>query len=98
MSESTIPATADRFDAHPEAASCALQFRSFGLRRRFAGRIRTVKSYQDNVLLKELPGTPPQGDGLVDAGVNCGGVDFVPGHWLCSDEEGILVAPTPLAP
>ena len=163
MSESTLPATADLFDAHPDAASCALQFRSFGLRRRFAGRIHTVKSYQDNTLLKELLGKPSpgevlvvdgggslqtaligdiiavrgmksgwagaivhggirdsvaidaldfgikalgtnprkstkNGDGLVDVVVNFGGVDFVPGHWLYSDEDGILVSPTPLAP
>ncbi len=25
-----------------------------------------------------------------------GGVTFVPGHWLYSDEDGILVSPTPL--
>ena len=163
MTASTFPVTADLFDAHPEAASCALQFRSFGLRRRFAGRIRTVKSYQDNTLLKELLGKPSpgevlvvdgggslqtaligdiiavrgmksgwagaivhggirdsvaidaldfgikalgtnprkstkNGDGLVDVVVNFGGVDFVPGHWLYSDEDGILVSPTPLAP
>jgi regulator of ribonuclease activity A len=162
MSESKFPATADLFDAHPDAASCALPFRSFGLRRRFAGRIRTVKSYQDNVLLKELLGKPSlgdvlvvdgggslqcaligdmiavlgmnsgwagvivhgairdsvaidaldfsikalgtnprkstkNGDGLVDVTVNFGGVDFVSGHWLYSDEDGILVSPTPIS-
>ena len=59
------PATADLFDAHPDAPSCALQFRSFGKRRRFAGRIRTVKSYQDNVLLKELLSKPSDGEVLV---------------------------------
>ncbi len=37
------------------------------------------------------------GDGLVDVPVNFGGVNFVPGHWLYSDEDGILVSPTPLA-
>jgi regulator of ribonuclease activity A len=36
------------------------------------------------------------GDGLVDVPVNFGGVNFVPGHWLYSDEDGILVSPTPL--
>ena len=163
MTASTIPTTADLFDAHPDAASCALPFRTFGLRRRFAGRIRTVKSYQDNVLLKELLSKPSQGevlvidgggslqcaligdmiamlgmssgwagaivhgairdsvaidtldfgikalatnprksakngDGMVDVPVNFGGVTFVPGHWLYSDEDGILVSPTPLSP
>lgn len=155
-------ATADLFDAHPEALSCDTPFRSFGRRRRFAGRIRTVKSYQDNVRLKELLGTrsdgevlvvdgggslhcaligdviatlgmnsgwagaivygairdsvaidgldfgikalstnprksAKRGDGEVDVPVSFGGVTFVPGHWLYSDEDGILVSPTPLA-
>jgi regulator of ribonuclease activity A len=150
-------ATADLHDAHPDAPSCALQFRSFGLRRRFAGRIRTVRSYQDNVLLKQMLGTPAQGDvlvidgggslqcaligdviatlgmksgwagaivhgairdsaaidaldfgikalgtnprkstkngdGLADVPVSFGGATFVPGHWLYSDEDGILVS------
>ena len=65
MNHTTLPATADLIDAHPDTPSCALPFRSFGQRRRFAGRIRTVKSYQDNVLLKELLGKPSQGDVLV---------------------------------
>ena len=161
MSTTNFPATADLFDAHPDAASCAMQFTSFGQRRRFAGPVRTVKSYQDNVLLKKLLSTPStgevlvidgggslqcaligdmiallgmkngwagvivhgairdsvaidaldfgikalgtnprkstkNGDGLVDVPVNFGGVTFVPGHWLYSDEDGILVSPTPL--
>ena len=156
-------ATADLFDAHPDAASCAMQFSSFGKRRRFCGRIRTVQSYHDNVRLKELLsrasegevlvvdgggslaraligdviatlgmnsgwagaivngairdsvaidgldfgikalGTNPaksakNGDGIVDWPVAFGGVTFVPGHWLYSDEDGILVSPTPLLP
>jgi regulator of ribonuclease activity A len=154
--------TADLFDAHPDATSCTTQFRSFGRRRRFCGRIRTVKSYQDNVRLKELLSQPSAGDvlvvdgggslqaaligdviatlgmssgwagaivhgairdsvaidgldfgikalgtnprksakhgsGEVDVPVSFGGVTFVPGHWLYSDEDGILVSPTPLA-
>ena len=132
-------------------------------RRRFAGRIRTVKSYQDNVLLKELLGKPSHGEVLVvdgggslqcaligdmiamlgmnsgwagvivhgairdsvaidalDFGIKALGDQsaqehqerrrprgravpsaastFVPGHWLYSDEDGILVSPTPLTP
>jgi regulator of ribonuclease activity A len=163
MNQASFPATADLFDAHPDAASCTLPLRSFGLRRRFAGRIRTVKSYQDNVLLKALLSTPSpgevlvvdgggslqcaligdmiamlgmnsgwagvivngairdsvaidamefgikalgtnprkstkNGDGLVDVPVSFGGVNFVPGHWLYSDEDGILVSPSPLIP
>ena len=154
-------ATADLHDAHPDAPSCALQMRSFGLRRRFTGRIRTIKSYQDNVLLKEALSTPSHGDvlvidgggslqcaligdviatlgmksgwagaivhgairdsvaidgldfgikalgtnprkstkngdGLVDVPVSFGGVTFIPGYWLYSDEDGILVSETAL--
>ena len=32
------------------------------------------------------------GDGLVDIPVSFGGVTFIPGYWLYSDEDGILVA------
>ena len=163
MNQVLPPATADLFDAHPDAASCAMPFRSFGQRRRFAGRIRTVKSYQDNVLLKELLSKPSQGevlvvdgggslqcaligdviatlgmksgwagvivhgvirdsvainaldfgikalatnprksakngDGMVDVPVHFGDVTFIAGHWLYSDEDGILVSPSPLIP
>ena len=161
MTQPATPATADLFDAHPDAASCETPFMSFGKRRRFAGRIRTVKSYQDNTLLKDMLGKPSDGevlvidgggsrqraligdviatlgmnsgwagaivygairdsvaidrldfgikalatnpaksakngDGLVDVPVSFGGVTFVPGYWLYSDEDGILVSPTPL--
>jgi regulator of ribonuclease activity A len=154
-------ATADLYDANPDALSCATAFRSFGLRRRFFGPIRTVRSYQDNVLLKRLLSgradgavlvvdgggslecaligdviatlgmesgwagaivhgairdsvaidkldfgikalsTNPRksakhGDGEIDVPVSFGGVTFTPGHWLYSDEDGILVSPTPL--
>ena len=43
MTQPATPATADLFDAHPDAASCEPPFMSFGKRRRVAGRIRTVK-------------------------------------------------------
>jgi regulator of ribonuclease activity A len=154
-------ATADLYDAYPHAASCDTPFRSFGQRRSFAGKIRTVRSFHDNVLLKDLlsrpsPGevlvvdgggslhcaligdmiaalgmksgwagvivhgairdsvaidamdfgikalaTNPRkstknGDGLVDVAVQFGNVTFVPGYWLYSDEDGILVSPTEL--
>jgi regulator of ribonuclease activity A len=34
---------------------------------------------------------------MVDVPVGFGGVTFAPGHWLYSDEDGILVSPSPLA-
>jgi regulator of ribonuclease activity A len=156
-------ATADLFDAHPDIASCDAPFRSFGKRRRFAGRIRTVKCYEDNVLLKGMLSlasagevlvvdgggslhtaligdmiaalgmhngwagvivygairdsvaidamdfgikalaTNPRksaknGEGVANMPVSFGNVTFVPGHWLCSDEDGIVVAPQELTP
>jgi regulator of ribonuclease activity A len=57
--------TADLFDAHPHAASCDLQFSSYGRRTAFAGRIRTVLCYHDNVLLKDLLSTTSDGCVLV---------------------------------
>jgi regulator of ribonuclease activity A len=36
------------------------------------------------------------GDGKVDVPVSFGGVEFVPGHWLYTDEDGIVVSPTAL--
>ena len=35
--------TADLIDAAPNTPSCDTQFRSFGRRARFSGRIRTVR-------------------------------------------------------
>jgi len=29
--------------------------------------------------------------------VSFGGVTFIAGHWLYSDEDGLLVSPTPLS-
>jgi regulator of ribonuclease activity A len=36
--------------------------------------------------------------GRRDIGVQFGGIDFTPGHWLYADEDGVLIAPTQLAP
>lgn len=154
-------ATTDLSDAYPDADVCLLPFRTFGQRKRFAGRIRTVQSYHDNVILKQRLSEPGDGDvlvvdgggslayaligdiiaalgmnsgwsgvivhgairdsvaidgldfgikalgtcprrsakngtGLVDVPVSFGGVSFTPGHWVYSDEDGILVAATNL--
>lgn len=37
------------------------------------------------------------GTGEVGVPLSFGGVTFVPGHWLCSDEDGILLSATPLS-
>ena len=38
-----------------------------------------------------------EGAGETDAVLSFGGVDFVPGHYLYSDADGILVATAPFA-
>jgi regulator of ribonuclease activity A len=62
--------TADLFDEHRERAeTCALQLRSFGGVRAFAGRIATVRCLEDNVLLKAELSKAGEGRVLVvDAG------------------------------
>lgn len=59
-------ATADLVDEHGEALRvCDLQFRSFGGRARFAGRVRTVRCFEDNDLVRTLLRTPGDGHVLV---------------------------------
>ncbi len=159
---SVAPATADLVDAHSDIVhSCEAQFRQFGGRRRFFGSIRTVKTLEDNAIIKQTVSTPGNGSVLVidggaslrsalvgdliaglgrkngwsglviwgavrdsvalaeldlgikalgsnpwrsskngtgqlDVPVSFGGVEFRPGDWLYSDEDGILVSPRQL--
>jgi regulator of ribonuclease activity A len=56
--------TSDLVDAHGDALQiCQVQFRQFGGRSRFHGPIRTLKTFEDNALLKETLSGP--GDGAV---------------------------------
>lgn len=56
--------TADVYDRFGAALqSCETQFRNFGGRTVFGGRIRTIRCFRDNGMLKELVKT--QGDGSV---------------------------------
>ena len=155
-------ATADLFDAAGDrCASCEMQFRQFGGRRAFAGKIHTIRCRADNALVRRaletgasggvlvvdgggFPGAALLGDQLaalgikngwagvvihgvvrdsvalaamdfgvkalgtnpkksaklgtgdIDVVVEFGGVKFTPGHWLYSDDDGILVAAEPL--
>jgi regulator of ribonuclease activity A len=150
--------TADLVDAHSDVVkSCEIQFRQYGGRKRFHGLIRTVKSLEDNALIKQTLSTAgngavlvidgsaslrsalvgdviaalgqkngwaglviwgavrdtlalggvdigikalgsnpwrssKKGTGQVDLPVAFGGVEFRPGDWLYSDEDGILVS------
>jgi regulator of ribonuclease activity A len=56
--------TADLVDVHEATVrSCEVQFRNFGARSRFHGPIRTLKTFEDNALVKQLFSGP--GDGAV---------------------------------
>jgi regulator of ribonuclease activity A len=150
--------TADLVDAHSDIVrSCEVQFRQYGKRLRFHGPVRTVKSLEDNALIKQTLSTAGEGavlvidgsaslrsamvgdviaglgekngwaglviwgavrdtvalggldmgikalgsnpwrsgkkgTGQVDVPVTFGDVEFRPGNWLYSDEDGILVS------
>ena len=155
---SSFTSTADLCDQFGESCfSCSQQFRNFGKRLLFAGKIRTVQCREDNVILKRMLETHSDGDVLVvdgggslntaligdavaslgarhgwsgvvingavrdsaalreiefgvkaigtnprkskkdgngasDLPVSFAGLDFVPGHWIYCDEDGILVS------
>lgn len=58
--------TSDLLDARGhELDSCEIQFRQFGGRRAFSGRVRTVRCREDNVLLRNLLASPGDGQVLV---------------------------------
>jgi regulator of ribonuclease activity A len=59
-----VPATADIYDEYGDnLQSCDTQFRQYGGTRSFGGTIVTIKSFEDNVLVKEAVQEP--GDGRV---------------------------------
>lgn len=58
-------ATADLIDIAPDTPSCETQFYRFGRRQAFHGRIRTVKCFRDNAIIKTLMNTPSEGEVLV---------------------------------
>ncbi|GII53035.1 putative 4-hydroxy-4-methyl-2-oxoglutarate aldolase [Planotetraspora thailandica] len=154
--------TSDLFDAHPGAlSSCVTQFRSYGSRARFLGRIATVRCLEDNAQVKRVLATEgtgrvlvvdgggslrsalvgdlvaasavrngwsgvivngavrdtaalagldlgvkalgsnprrsaKEGRGEVEIPVTFGEVTFVPGDWLYSDEDGVVVGALPV--
>lgn len=57
--------TCDLFDADETLQSLSLQLANFGARSRFSGRIRTVRCYRDNGLVKSLLNAPGAGFVLV---------------------------------
>ncbi|MGB3332509.1 ribonuclease E activity regulator RraA [Mycobacterium sp. SMC-14] len=61
--------TADLVDEiGPDVRSCDVQFRQLGGRTEFAGRISTVRCFQDNALLKSVLSEPGNGGVLVIEG------------------------------
>ncbi|MBX6386722.1 MAG: ribonuclease E activity regulator RraA [Microbispora sp.] len=59
-------ATADLYDVYGDALrSCVTQFRSYGSRTRFSGRISTIRCFEDNALVKQVLATPGEGRVLV---------------------------------
>lgn len=88
--------TADLVDTHGDRlGSCELPFRQFGGRRRFAGEIRTVKCYEDNVLLRRVLEGPGEGRVLVIDGAGslaCALVgDLIAGLAQASGWSGLVV-------
>lgn len=67
------------------------------------GGVRDVEALAGLRLgVKALAATPmkteKRGQGEVGVAVNFAGVDFVPGHWLYADANGVIVSATELAP
>lgn len=52
-------------DIGPDVRSCDVQFRQFGGRTQFAGRVTTVRCFEDNALLKSVLSEPGAGRVLV---------------------------------
>lgn len=88
--------TADLMDERAdELDSCELQLRQYGARRGFAGRVRTVRCHEDNVLLRRLLEEPGTGQVLV---VDGGGSlrtallgDMIAGLAVGHGWEGIVI-------
>ena len=57
--------TSDVLDELEDAHVCQLQFTLFGRRRAIEGRIRTVRCFEDNALLKAMLSAPSSGDVMV---------------------------------
>lgn len=154
--------TADLIDRHGDALLvCETQFRHFGGRTVFHGPARTIRTREDNALIRQLVAQPGHGAvlvvdgggslrtalmgdvlaglaqtngwsgviingavrdsgalagvdlgikalgtnprksaknllGEVDVPVSFGGATFAPGHWVYSDEDGIVISAGPI--
>jgi regulator of ribonuclease activity A len=90
----------------PRAALLGDQLAALGVKNGWAGVV-IHGVVRDSVALAQMDfgvkalGTNPRrgekrGTGETDVAVEFGGVKFTPGHWLYSDDDGILVAEQPL--
>ena len=88
--------TADLVDAHADKVrSCTAQFQQFGARTRFYGQVRTVKTVEDNALIKQTLSTPGAGAVLVVDGyasLRCALIgDIIAGLALQNGWAGLVI-------
>lgn len=89
-------ATADLADEiGPDIRSCDTQFIQFGGRQVFAGRIVTIRCFQDNLLVKQMLGEPGAGRVLVvDGGASVHTAlvgDIIAGRGVDNGWAGVVV-------
>ncbi|MFE3257758.1 ribonuclease E activity regulator RraA [Nocardia sp. NPDC059091] len=89
-------ATADLADEiGPEIRSCDTQFIQFGGHEAFAGRIVTIRTFQDNLLVKQTLGEPGAGRVLVvDGGASVHTAlvgDIIAGRGVDNGWAGVVV-------
>jgi regulator of ribonuclease activity A len=86
--------TADLCDAREDVQACALAFRSFGLRHRFAGPVRTVRAHGDIMVIREVLSEPGLGHVLVidaDGSARAFFGDFMAGLAVSNQWAGVVV-------
>jgi len=88
--------TADLVDEHASSLRCCdVQFRQFGGVARFAGPVRTIKSFEDNTLIKQALSGPGEGAVLVvDGGgsVRCSLLgDYIAGLGVKNGWAGLVI-------
>ncbi len=88
--------TADLCDAHQENCQvCTTQFRQYGGRRVFSGRIRTIECRDDNILLRRALEQPSAGEVLVvDGGGSLESAligDIIAGLGLKNGWAGVII-------
>ncbi|MFD4458307.1 ribonuclease E activity regulator RraA [Nocardia sp. NPDC058480] len=97
MTESAnVVATADLADEiGPEIRSCDTQFIQFGGHAEFAGRITTIRCFQDNLLVKQTLSGPGEGKVLVvDGGASVHTAlvgDIIAGRGVDNGWAGVIV-------